>query len=164
MKVVVSVAGERIGIASLGQPGDYCVGRHGGSSLHLSHPTVSAHHATLRWDGASVEVLDSTAGERSWLNGKHFAGWQRWSPGIELRLGGVLLALDAEGTDDGWFAVSLSPTQGPLAPDETLAATMPLQALAAPRRMEAGQVWEPWLAASAASVAAAAAAWIALFW
>jgi len=161
MKVVVSVAGERLTVASVDQPGDYCVGRHGGSSLHLSHPTVSGRHARLRWDGATLCVLDESAERRSWINGRRLDGWSRWWPGDELRLGVVSLELLAEPSAAGLEAVRLQPNQEPLAHDPALPATAPFSAVRPPARYRAQRRW---YATSTASLAAFVAAWVALFW
>ena len=161
MKVVVSVAGERVTVASVVQLGDYCVGRHGGSSLHLTHPTVSGRHARLRWDGASLLVLDVSADKRSWINGSSLAGWSRWWPGDELRLGAVTLELLEEASAAGLAATRLEPNAAPLADDPSLPATAPFAALVPP---EAPRKRPRWYATSSASLAAFVAAWVALFW
>ena len=161
MKVVVSVAGERVMVASVVQPGDYCVGRHGGSSLHLTHPTASGRHALLRWDGASLLVLDESADERSWINGSRLKGWSRWRPGDELRLGAVTMELVAESASAGLPAMTLEPNAAPLAHDPSLPATAPYAALALP---QAHRRQRRRYATSSASLAAFVAAWVALFW
>jgi predicted component of type VI protein secretion system len=161
MKVVVSVAGERVTVASVVQPGDYCVGRHGGSSLHLAHPTVSGRHARLRWDGEALLVLDESADERSWINGTRLKGWSRWRPGDELRLGAVTMELVAERGSAGLPATTLKPNTTPLTHDPSLAATAPFAALVPP---EARRRQRRVYATSSASLAAFVAAWVALFW
>lgn len=162
MKLIVSVAGEQIGVASLGQPGRYCVGRHAGSSLHLSHPTVSAQHATVFWDGEQAVVWDGTGGARSWLDGETISGRTCWEPGQTLRLGAVAIELRSEPPGEGLCSVGLTPTRGALEADPTLPETMTHRVLPAP--ITGRPAWERKLAASAASAAAVAAAWIALFW
>lgn len=164
MKLIVSVAGEQIGVATLGRPGCYCVGRHTGSSLHLSHPTVSAQHATLEWDGSCVEVVDQTEGAATWLDGVSILGRHRWQPGKMLRMGAVLLELSDTDDADGPFGVTLTPTLGPLDEDPSLPRTVPVPALAPPERRRVLSSWAGWLAGTAASAAAFAAAWVALFW
>ncbi len=161
MKVVVSVAGERVTVASISQTGDYCVGRHGGSSLHLIHPTVSRRHARLRWDGSALWVLDESTERRSWINGHRLDGWSLWSPGETLRLGAVNLELLSALAAAGLAAVPLEPTLGPLEHEEELPTTALFAALVPPeahRRQRRGY------ATSSASLAAFVAAWVALFW
>lgn len=158
MKVVVSVAGERVVIAALTVPGEYCVGRTEGSSLHLQHPTVSRRHARLLWDGSALSLLDETGGERTWLNGRPAKPRESWRRGDQLRLGAVALDLFE---DETLFAVALQPGSWTA---ETLADEPPTQTLprlAAPRALSR---WLPAVAVGAASVAGLAAAWVALFW
>jgi hypothetical protein len=161
MKVVVSVAGERLTVASVDQPGDYCVGRHGGSSLHLSHPTVSGRHARLRWDGATLCVLDESTDRRSWINGRRLDGWSRWRPGDELRLGVVRLELLEAPAHEGLEALRLLPNQEPLTHDPMLPGTAPFAAILPPVGERARRRL---YATSTASLAAFVAAWVALFW
>lgn len=158
MKVVVSVAGERIGIASLVSPGEYCVGRTEGSSLHLQHPTVSRRHARLLWDGGALRLLDETGGARTWLNGRPVGRQEVWRKGEQLRLGAVALDLVE---DESLCAVALQPGgwSGALSSDEPPTATF--GRLAPP---ESRPVWARATAVVAASAAAIASAWVALFW
>lgn len=161
MKVVVSVAGERVTVASVVHPGDYCVGRHGGSSLHLTHPTVSRRHARLRWDGSALWVLDESTEKRSWINGRRLEGWSPWWPGDALRLGAVSLELVSEPAAVGLAGLPLAPTPAPLEDDATLPVTSPHLALLPVSRRPRGLRW---YATSTASLAAFFAAWVALFW
>jgi hypothetical protein len=161
MKVVVSVAGERVTVASIGQPGDYCVGRHGGSSLHLIHPTVSRRHARLRWDGSALWVLDESTDRRSWINGHSLDGWSLWWPGETLRLGAVNLELLSAMAAAGLAALPLEPTLGPLEHEQELPTTAPFAALLPP---EADRRQRRGYATSSASLAVFVAAWVALFW
>ena len=161
MKVVVSVAGERVTVASIDQTSDYCVGRHGGSSLHLTHPTVSRRHARLRWDGSALWVLDESTDRRSWINGHRLDGWSLWWPGETLRLGAVKLELLSALAAEGLAAVPIEPTLGALEQEQELPATAPFAALVPPG---AHGRQRRWYATSSASLAAFVAAWVALFW
>lgn len=161
MKVVVSVAGERVTVASVVHLGDYCVGRHGGSSLHLAHPTVSRRHARLRWDGSALWVLDESTEKRSWINGQRLEGWSPWWPGDALRLGAVSLELVSGPPAAGLTGLPLAPTPAPLEDDPSLPDTAPHVALpAVPSRPRGLRL----SATSTASLAAFFAVWVALFW
>ena len=146
-------------VASIDQTGDYCVGRHGGSSLHLTHPTVSRRHARMRWDGSALWVLDESTDRRSWINGHRLDGWSLWWPGETLRLGAVKLELLSALAAEGLAAVPIEPTLGAL--EQELPATAPFAALVPPG---AHGRQRRWYATSSASLAAFVAAWVALFW
>lgn len=148
-------------VASIGQTGDYCVGRHGGSSLHLTHPTVSRRHARLRWDGSALWVLDESTDRRSWISGHRLDGWCLWWPGEALRLGAVNLELLSALAAEGLAAVPIEPTLGALEHEQELPATAPFAALVPPG---AHGRQRRWYATSSASLAAFVAAWVALFW
>ena len=148
-------------VTSISQTGDYCVGRHGGSSLHLTHPTVSRRHARLRWDGSALWVLDESTDRRSWINGHRLDGWSLWWPGETLRLGAVKLELLSALAAEGLAAVPIEPTLGALEQEQELPATAPFAALVPPG---AHGRQRRWYATSSASLAAFVAAWVALFW
>lgn len=148
-------------VASIDQTGDYCVGRHGGSSLHLTHPTVSRRHARMRWDGSALWVLDESTDRRSWINGHRLDGWSLWWPGETLRLGAVKLELLSALAAEGLAAVPIEPTLGALEQEQELPATAPFAALVPPG---AHGRQRRWYATSSASLAAFVAAWVALFW
>jgi transglutaminase-like putative cysteine protease len=66
------------------------VGRAGDNDVVLDDATVSSHHARLSWQGSALVIEDLSSANGTFVDGKRIRN-ARTRPGVELRLGQVLL-------------------------------------------------------------------------
>ncbi len=72
------------------------IGRAADSDVVLDDPTVSNHHARLSWSGSALVVEDLSSANGTFVDGKQIKT-AKTRPGIELRVGAVILPWSHEG-------------------------------------------------------------------
>jgi pSer/pThr/pTyr-binding forkhead associated (FHA) protein len=79
---------------------DVRIGRGRQNDLILDSPTVSRHHASVRFDGCDYYLVDAGTSNGTWLDGARVIDRARLRPNQEIRMGDQRLRFELEGPAD----------------------------------------------------------------